>query len=221
MSTTNAAGQGSLLGKNFQYWSDRLGMSDAQANDMISNMLRDLSTVNAQNLNRSNETAAMYNLPVGTQLSNQNAISYNSALAGAQGSNQIRQYQDAANRNAWSAILGADFNETAGETDFGDYLMTAIGASGQAAGSYYGSKAGASTAAAAACDIRLKENIHKVGELQGFNVYTFNYIGEKRRAVGLMAQEVEKIMPEAVIEQDGYKHIDYAMVLDRINNEGK
>ena len=63
-------------------------------------------------------------------------------------------------------------------------------------------------------DITLKENIElisdpieKVKELSG---YTFNKKGEDVRLVGLIAQEVEKVLPEAVHEnQEGLKSLAY------------
>ncbi len=63
-------------------------------------------------------------------------------------------------------------------------------------------------------DIRLKEDIDKVGELpSGIGVYTFRYIGEEQLNLGVMAQEVLPIIPDAVIEHpDGYLMVDYSRV---------
>lgn len=59
-------------------------------------------------------------------------------------------------------------------------------------------------------DARAKENIKPVGLLNnGLNVYSYNYIGDKRPQIGLMAQEVEKVKPDAVIEYDGLKRVHY------------
>ncbi len=63
-------------------------------------------------------------------------------------------------------------------------------------------------------DITLKENIElisdpieKVKEISG---YTFNKKGEDLRLVGLVAQEVEKVLPEAVAENnEGLKSVAY------------
>lgn len=66
---------------------------------------------------------------------------------------------------------------------------------------------------AAASDIRLKENIVKVGEIPevpGLGWYEFNYIGDETRYAGVMAQEVEKHAPEALgPEVDGYMTVYY------------
>jgi hypothetical protein len=59
-------------------------------------------------------------------------------------------------------------------------------------------------------DRRLKENIERVGEQNGFNLYEFSYKGSpNRRFIGVMADEVEKIKPEAVRMIGNYKSVDY------------
>jgi hypothetical protein len=66
-------------------------------------------------------------------------------------------------------------------------------------------------------DINLKENIKKVGSLDnGLNLYSYNYKDgfdlPTGRQVGVMAQEVEKVIPEAVTEVNGYKAVRYDML---------
>lgn len=62
-------------------------------------------------------------------------------------------------------------------------------------------------------DERLKENIEKVGARRGHTLYEFNYIGDSLRYRGVMAQEVMKTRPEAVMEtKDGYFLVDYAQL---------
>jgi Chaperone of endosialidase len=60
-------------------------------------------------------------------------------------------------------------------------------------------------------DERIKENIEPVGQLDnGLTVYKYNFIGEPQTQIGVMAQEVEKVNPEAVTEnKDGIKMVDY------------
>jgi len=59
-------------------------------------------------------------------------------------------------------------------------------------------------------DERLKEDIEPVGELyDGSNVYRYRYKGDATPRIGLMAQEVEKVRPDAVTEIAGYKAVDY------------
>lgn len=62
-------------------------------------------------------------------------------------------------------------------------------------------------------DVRVKTDIAPFGSLDnGLNVYMFRYKGHDQPQIGLMAQEVEKVHPEAVYERksDGLKLVDYA-----------
>jgi len=69
-------------------------------------------------------------------------------------------------------------------------------------------------------DIRVKENIELIGLLpNGLNIYEFEYKPEFKhksgsgRYRGVMAHEVEKIMPQAVnVDSDGYKLVSYPML---------
>lgn len=66
-------------------------------------------------------------------------------------------------------------------------------------------------------DRRAKENIKKVGELDnGLGVYSYKYKGGGLMQLGLMAQEVEKDMPDAVAEIGGIKHVNYAEVSEAV-----
>ena len=50
-----------------------------------------------------------------------------------------------------------------------------------------------------ASDVRLKENITKVGNSpSGINIYEWNYIGKSQKYRGVMAQEILESHPEAV-----------------------
>ena len=62
-------------------------------------------------------------------------------------------------------------------------------------------------------DRRARTDIKKVGELDsGLLVYAFKFRGSPRTQFGVMADEVEKVMPEAVTEADGLKFIDLDLV---------
>ena len=66
----------------------------------------------------------------------------------------------------------------------------------------------------AVCDRRAKENIIRVGKLDnGLPLYLFNYIGDLTPHINVMAQDVEKVNPDAVIEIDGVKHINMEKVV--------
>lgn len=59
-------------------------------------------------------------------------------------------------------------------------------------------------------DIRLKENIKLVGVDQGHNIYEFDYKDGSGRYRGVMAHEVQKLDPDAVMEMpNGYLAVNY------------
>lgn len=75
----------------------------------------------------------------------------------------------------------------------------------------------ASTALSAAsllmwCDVRLKENVRPVtdalSKIRHLTAHEYNYIGSDKECIGLLAQEVEKQMPDAVEECCGFKLIE-------------
>jgi hypothetical protein len=87
-----------------------------------------------------------------------------------------------------------------------------FGLGGQALGGFAGSQAGSALIAGMFSDERLKENIVPVGVENGHNIYEFNYKNEPDKYIGVMAQEVEKITPDAVTEIGGYKAVNYDMI---------
>lgn len=62
-------------------------------------------------------------------------------------------------------------------------------------------------------DEDLKENIVEVGRLyNGLKVYSFTYRGDTVPHIGLLAQEVVQVRPEAVsVEKNGYMKVNYAL----------
>ena len=61
-------------------------------------------------------------------------------------------------------------------------------------------------------DVRLKENIKRIGKYKGHNLYSYNYIDRVGDWIGVMAQEIEKVIPEAVQEINGMKHVNYGAI---------
>jgi hypothetical protein len=88
------------------------------------------------------------------------------------------------------------------------------------AGSTGGSEGGSMSTMVKASDRLTKDNIVRIGvHPLGFGLYLFDYKPEHRekwghgRQFGVMAQEVEAVMPEAVlVHPDGYKMVNYAML---------
>lgn len=75
---------------------------------------------------------------------------------------------------------------------------------------------GTALMAAMLSDERLKENIKPVGKLDnGLTVYEFNYKGDNTPQIGLIAQEVQKVKPEAVTKtEDGYLAVNYKLATE-------
>jgi len=74
---------------------------------------------------------------------------------------------------------------------------------------------GLGAAAIKASDKRLKENIKPIGKLMGQKIYEYNYKGSKDYQVGVMAQDVEKRRPDAVITRpDGFKAVNYGRLFE-------
>ena len=66
---------------------------------------------------------------------------------------------------------------------------------------------------------KIDDALNKISQLAG---YTYNFKGIDHRYGGIIAQDVEKILPEAVnIGDDGYKTVDYqavtALLINAIN----
>lgn len=92
--------------------------------------------------------------------------------------------------------------------------QTYINTSGSFLGDLGGILGGAASAYTAfGSDRKIKENIEEVGVDQrtALTLYEFNYIGDTtRRFRGVMADEVEMVFPDAVMDTDlGFKAVDY------------
>ncbi len=72
-------------------------------------------------------------------------------------------------------------------------------------------------------DRRLKTNINRIGDIDGLPIYKFNYdpnheyvrhvnLPTDKTYIGVMADDVEDLFPEAVTEQDGFKRVNYSML---------
>lgn len=137
------------------------------------------------------------NTGLGTSLNqNQNSLAslgwqYGTGTGNAQANAQLAQ--NGANNNIWSAISGG------------------VSGAAQAAPSII------SGLTSLFSDERLKEDIKEVGELRdGQPVYSYRYIWDDpaMTRIGLMAQDVEKINPDAVTEVGGFKAVDYGKATD-------
>ena len=116
----------------------------------------------------------------------------------------MAKYDYTANRDAsqlanYMSMISGDYGGTSTKTSPGpDY-------GGQILGAFVGK--------ALTSDERLKENIHHIGTYNGINWYEFNYLWIPKKWIGVIAQELERIMPEAVGKINGYRYVNYDMVL--------
>ena len=72
-------------------------------------------------------------------------------------------------------------------------------------------------------DARIKENLRPVGRLfNGLTVYAFNFPGEEVTRIGLVAQEVQQHIPQAVSQtEEGLLMVDYDLASRYEEEEGK
>ncbi len=116
----------------------------------------------------------------------------------------------------------AQFNAANQRQQAGLGGLFGLGAAGISAAPFFGGGASAAGLSAAplaalpfASDVRVKKDIHKLGWLEnGLGVYAFKYIFDPtmRINIGVMAQEVEQVIPQAVHEWYGIKYVDYGMI---------
>jgi hypothetical protein len=156
------------------------------------------------NQNAYNQAMTNYNMPLNTLSALrtgapvQNPAFVNSAQQATTGGADIL----GASQMGYNAQMG-DFNaKQAAQQNFNQGLM-GLGGAG----------------IMAASDIRMKENITRIGTLpNGLPFYQFEYISEFKdhplaghgTHTGVMAQEVQALIPEAVIQLDnGYLAVDY------------
>lgn len=134
----------------------------------------------------------------------------NGALGGANGSAGV----PLAGYN--TAISGYGSNMS-NYTKLGTTDMQLQAQSDAAFGQAVGQIAGLAGTAMMMSDVRLKRNIKKIGQhSNGLGLYEFDYKWGGPRQVGVMADEVEQLFPDAVaVSPGGYKMVNYRMVGER------
>ena len=105
-------------------------------------------------------------------------------------------------------ILGHSLGSAASDALMGNVVSSTLGAGTLNAMPWLGTAIGAMFS-----DERVKTDIKKVGKTdEGLNVYTYRYKWGGPPMMGVMAQEVEKKHPEAVMEFDGIKAVNYGLL---------
>jgi hypothetical protein len=123
------------------------------------------------------------------------------------------QYQAAQANQANQGSMFGDILGTA--ATLGAAYLTGGGSLAATGAAGLGTKAAAQGAAASFfSDRRLKTDIELIGEENGHNLYSFKYRqGGDSTFIGVMADEVEKVDPEAIIEDpSGYKKVNYERI---------
>ena len=107
----------------------------------------------------------------------------------------------------YQAQLGAANAQNAANSQLTQGLFSLGGAALMAPTGTFGGASGLFS------DRRLKTNIKQIGTADnGLNVYSYNYVWGGPTQLGYMADEVEKLIPEAVGESQGYKTVNYGMI---------
>ena len=206
MTTAQLANQGIVPGTTA--YENAMRMQNQKENDLLTSaVIQGTNTGLAANQQAFGQAGYIRNEPIntlnairsGSQVTNPSYISNIPQQATTQGADIL-----GAGQMGYNAQMG-DFNaKQAAQANFNQGLMGLAGAG------------------IAASDIRMKENISKVGVMpNGLNVYKYEYKDEFKdhplaghgKHYGVMAQEVEQVFPYAVKTLDnGYKAVDYGLL---------
>ena len=153
-------------------------------------------------------TAQQQSLQQQLALRNQPLNEISGLMSGSQ--IQMPQFQGYQGSNVAPAPIFAGA-QAAGQGAMDRYGIQSANVNAQNAG-LYGLAGTAATGAMMFSDPRLKSNVVRVGtHPSGFGVYEYDIFGKRQR--GVMADEVEAIMPEAVaLHPSGYKMVNYGMI---------
>jgi len=178
-------------------------MAQESANREAQNQIfnQQMSSANFQNAARQND------LQMQLGLYNQPLNQVNALMAGSQIQNPTFQAYTGSNVNAAPVFQAAQQTGQDAQAAYAQQVaaanarMAAIGAIGGAAGT--------ALSGTSFSDIRLKSKIVRVGTHPlGIGIYEYDIDGRRER--GVIAQEVERVLPSAVIEHsNGYKMVDY------------
>ena len=153
-------------------------------------------------------TAQQQSLAQQLALRNQPLNEISGLMSGSQ--IQMPQFQGYQGSNVAPAPIFAGA-QAAGQGAMDRYGIQSANVNAQNAG-LYGLAGTAATGAMMFSDPRLKSNVVRVGtHPSGFGVYEYDIFGNRER--GVMADEVEAVMPEAVaLHPSGYKMVNYGMI---------
>lgn len=199
------------MGQLEQWYADALAKGDTLATDQIATLMNQMN----QQMWQSNMTQAMSDAElrymIEASLPASRRMDYRTGMTQMADLQMMMRLMDEKNDQGWDYFINNtlpnaydsfNFESSALEESTNAYLdammaQSAMGLAGSAIG--------------ALSDRRLKENIKKIGTADnGLPIYSYNLKGSPRTQIGFMADEVEKVNPEAVITHpSGFKLVDY------------
>jgi len=169
---------------------------------------------------------------MGGQLAGLGTTAQTSALQGAQAQLAAGAQEQATNQAQLQALYDQFLQEQSHPFQIAQYFANISQGLGSTAGGTSTTRApgpnlasqliGGATAAGnllsgvgAVSDKRAKENIEEVGQLNdGQTIYRYNFKGDPKTQIGLLAQEVEEVNPGAVMQAGGLKMVNYKDATD-------
>ena len=109
-----------------------------------------------------------------------------------------------------AGIIGGAGQVSSGTSNSQGGLFNALGSLGQGVGTLASSPLGSFIAS----DRRLKTDIEKLDEMpDGLGIYAFRYLGQRKEAIGVMADEVAQLRPWALGPKiEGFSTVRYDML---------
>lgn len=185
----------------------------SQAGQFGSN--RGMLGANDIDLTRLNQIGTFKQGQFNNALQNALTILPQSRAADAQGMLGIGGFQrglDFSTRQAPISALQAGTGMIAPFTAGGTGTSTQSQGGSGLLGGLGGLASGIGTAWTAFSDVNMKENIEEIGIESGHKIYEFSYKGNPKRYIGVMAQDVIKIHPEAVMHTPNGLMVDYSLI---------
>lgn len=192
----------------------------AQSNINTGNMLNANNTL----YNAGNSTVGALNSNTGAALGGAGmlpgiATAPAQAQVGAANAQQALPYANLLAQLQAAGMLGGMGSSSSG-TSTGTAKGTQTAANDPMANIIGGATAAAGIAGAFS-DAELKTDIRKVGKLyDGQDVFSYRFKGDNVPQIGLLAQNVERDVPEAVGERSGFKTVRYDVATDRAHRLG-
>jgi hypothetical protein len=189
----------SAQGQNYSQGLNSANFTNAAQNQLYNQNLASAQFANTAQQQALAQALQQRNLPIneitallsGSQITNPQFTPYSGTMVGAAPIAQTTQnaYQGALNN--YNQQVGSQNAQTAGLFQLG---------------------AAALMPAPMFSDRRLKSNIHRIGTHKlGIGIYEYDIMG--RHEIGVMAQEVEKVMPDAISRHHtGYMMVDYGRI---------